>query len=76
MLGVRPRWWIIGPGTHWQQWALIERGGRVAIYDGRGRTILRARYPNRFKAAAALRRRGFRRLRRGEGLTPPMIQRD
>jgi len=68
-------WWILGPGQQWQQWARIESGGKVGIYDPRGKTILKAKYGNRFKAAAALRRRGFRKLRRRhlQSLNPPRI---
>ncbi|MDZ7784831.1 MAG: hypothetical protein U5K56_18425 [Halioglobus sp.] len=33
------RWWIVDAGTHRQQWAHLEPGGKVAIYDARGKLI-------------------------------------
>jgi len=74
ILSFSESWWILGPGHQWQQWAKIEPGGKVGIYDSRGHTILKAKYGNRFKAAAALRRRGFRRLRRRDPVRPPELR--
>lgn len=74
MIFLWSEWWILGAGMQWQQWARIEAEGKVGIYDCRGKTILKAKYKNRFKAAASLRRRGFRKVRRKEiqMLSPPV----
>jgi hypothetical protein len=68
------KWWVLAPGTHRQQWARIAKGGTVTIYDARGRCIVKTQYRNRLQAAAALRRRGFRQLRRRDAVNPPIIQ--
>jgi len=65
------RWWIVDAGTQRQQWAHLEPGGKVAIYDARGKLLLRTKYRHRFEALAALRRRGFRRSRMRDGVHPP-----
>jgi len=73
MIWPKARWWIVDAGTHRQQWARLEPGGKVAIYDGRGKLILKTKYRHRFEATATLRRRGFRRWRRRDGVHPPTV---
>ncbi|MDX1736585.1 MAG: hypothetical protein R3228_19560 [Halioglobus sp.] len=70
---LRSDWWIQGEGMQWQQWARIEDEGKVGIYDTTGKVIMKTRYRNRARAAGALKRKGFRRLRQGElkELQPP-----
>lgn len=65
------QWWILAPGTNRQQWAKLGKGGKVWIYDARGRVIIKTRYPNRLYAITKLRRRGFRRLRKRDVIRPP-----
>ncbi|MEM9255074.1 MAG: hypothetical protein AAGA91_06485 [Pseudomonadota bacterium] len=69
------KWWIVGEGLPWEQWARIDRGGRITLYDSRGNNIIKANYRNRFRAAAALRHRGFRRVNTWElrRLPPPRL---
>jgi hypothetical protein len=69
------KWWFRQHGNLWQEWALVQPGGYVVIYDESGRVLRRASYGSRFRAAAALRLKGFRRLKRKElqAAAPPEI---
>ena len=69
------KWWFRQHGTLWQEWALVLPGGYVVVYDETGKTVRRARYVSRFKAASALRIKGYRRLKRKElkAASPPEI---
>jgi|GEM_PF-3435758 len=69
------KWWLREHGTIWQEWALLLPGGYVVVYDETGHTVRRGSYGSRWKAIAALKVKGFRRLKRKEliAASPPTI---
>ena len=69
------KWWLRVHGTIWQEWALLLPGGYVVVYDETGQTVRRGSYGSRGRAIAALRVKGFRKLKRKElmAASPPQI---
>jgi hypothetical protein len=71
----KTKWWLREHGSLWQEWAVVLPGGYTVVYDGLGKTVRRGSYGSKWKAAAALRVKGFRRLKLAElkGRPPPEI---
>ena len=71
----KTKWWLREHGSLWQEWAVVLPGGYTVVYDGLGKTVRRGSYGSKGKAAAALRVKGFRRLKLAElkGRPPPEI---
>jgi hypothetical protein len=70
------KWWYRVHGTLWAEWALVLPGGYVLVYDEEGRILRRAAYGSRWRARAALKVKGFRRMRRKDlaEVPPPEIR--
>ncbi len=62
----KTKWWLREHGSLWQEWAVVLPGGYTVVYDGLGNTVRRGSYGSKGKAAAALRVKGFRRLKLAE----------
>lgn len=66
-------WWVNFHRADWHEWAKIEPGGRVNIYDMQGDFVRGTDYGSRRKAVEALERMGYHRFNRRdrERATPP-----
>ena len=62
----KTKWWLREHGSLWQEWAVVLPGGYTVVYDGLGNIVRRGSYGSKGKAAAALRVKGFRRLKLAE----------
>lgn len=66
-------WWINFHREEWYEWAKIERGGKVKIYDKHGEFVRGTDYGSKRKAIICLKRMGYHRFTRSDSkrVTPP-----
>lgn len=66
-------WWVNFHRDDWYEWARIEPGGRVKIYDMHGDLVRGTDYGSKRKAVDALERMGYHRYGRKDQAraTPP-----
>lgn len=69
------KWWLREHGDLWKEWALIQPGGNVVVYDETGHTVRRSSYGSHGRAKFALKLKGFRLMKPKEleAAAPPQV---